>query len=429
MFTVMVAATPEASARAADQCLDEWRRGHAGGAVIDAPAAGEWPFRHPLVPTLPSGPVVVRVDALHDAFVNLQSGATRLVTTQALYLVEEWDAVLMAHGATQVVATADLATLQAHAPEVLTGRGAWSRADVRVLDAPSAPPHSRTSAPPHLMSPLALAFRSPDPAERLRSCVDALEAGRTASTLLATASVCMEVNDLDAAARDLDEAVGRAPAWAAAHFERGKLCLRRDDMPQAAESFRAAAEALPGFGSAWANLGATLGELDRPVEALSAFDRALAQDPSSHQALNNIGVVRRELGRLAGSETAFRQVILLAPDLAVGYYNLGHTLFLQGRHQAALSAYAEGQKRDAENNPVQASRLALCRVATGDSTGALRDLQRATGALPREYRRQLLADTSAILWALITQHPGLTGWQPVEAWVRGELARIAGGSV
>jgi Flp pilus assembly protein TadD len=154
---------------------------------------------------------------------------------------------------------------------------------------------------------------------------------------------------------------------------------------------------------------------------LAAFERALALDPASPQALNNVGVVRRELGRLSESESAFRQVIQLTPGMAFGHYNLGHTLFLQGRFQAAHSAYAEGQARDPELNPVQASRLALCRVATGDATGAIRELQRATAGLPREYRQQLLGDTSAILWALVTQHPELQQWQAVHEWLTKEL--------
>jgi Flp pilus assembly protein TadD len=137
--------------------------------------------------------------------------------------------------------------------------------------------------------------------------------------------------------------------------------------------------------------------------------------------LNNVGVVRRELGRLSESEAAFRQVIQLTPGMAFGHYNLGHTLFLQGRFQGALAAYAEGQARDPENNPVQASRLALCRIATGDANGGLRELQRATTGLPREYRQQLLGDTSAILWALVTQHPDLQQWQPVHQWLSKEL--------
>jgi tetratricopeptide (TPR) repeat protein len=326
--------------------------------------------------------VELRAVNVDDAYVNQQSG-TQLVTTQKLYLDAEWSAALAGHGQATLIASP-----------------------------------GRSDSVPH---PLAIAFRLTDPAERLAKCVDFLKSGRTAAALVATASVCVEVNDLEAAARDLDEAITQAPEWAAAHYERGKLWLRSDDMIKASESFQRATELLPGFGPAWANLGGTLGELDRPKEALAAFERSLALDPASAQGLNNVGVVRRELGRLSESEAAFRQVIQLTPGMAFGHYNLGHTLFLQGRFQAALSAYAEGQARDPEKNPVQASRLALCKVATGDAAGALRELQRATAGLPREYRQQLLGDTSAILWALVTQHPELQQWQTVHDWLTKEL--------
>ncbi len=350
--------------------------------VIDAPPSSEWPFRYPLCPDLPAGAVIVRATNVAAAYANAQSG-TQLVTTQKSYLDAEWALALERHGNATFSIEED--------------------------------------APARVTHPLALAFRLTDPAERLARCVDVLRAGRTPEALVATASVCVEVNDLEAAARDLDEAIEKAPSWAAAHYERGKLWLRSDDMLRASQSFQEAVALLPGFGAGWSNLGGTLGELDRPQEALSAFERALALDPSSPQALNNVGVVSRELGRLAESEAAFRQVILLTPGMAFGHYNLGHTLFLQGRFQAALSAYADGQARDAEKNPVQASRLALCQVATGDPAGALRELQRATAGLPRAYRQQLLGDTSAILWALVTQRPELADWQSVHEWLTKEL--------
>ena len=355
--------------------------------IIDAPPAATWPFRYPLCPELPAGPVAVRAANVDEAYVNTQTGGTHLVTTQKQYLDAEWAAALAKHG---------------------------DAVFVQLETEPQA-------ASPKPQAPLPRAFRVADPAERLGLCVEALKHGRNAAALVATASACMEVNDLDAAARDLDEAIAQAPRWAAAHYERGKLWLRQDDMVRASERFQTAANLLPGFAPAWANLGGTLGELDRPQEALDAFERALALDPSSPQALNNVGVVRRELGRLADSEAAFRQVIQLTPGMAFGHYNLGHTLFLQGRFQAALSVYAEGQARDPDKNPVQATRLALCKVATGDAAGALRELQRAANGLPREYRRQLLADTSAILWAVVTQHPELEGWQPVHAWLSAEM--------
>ena len=365
--------------------------------IIDAPPAATWPFRYPLCPELPAGPVLVRAFDVDEAYVNAQTGGTQLVTTQKQYLDAEWALALATHGDASLVVSEDTEKDGGH------GHGGHGHGGVTDL--------------------FPRAFRCADPAERLALCVTALDAGRTPAALVATASACMEVNDLAAAARDLDEAIAQAPEWAAAHYERGKLWLRQDDMVGASESFRRAVERLPGFAPAWANLGGTLGELDKPQEALDAFERALALDPASPQALNNVGVVRRELGRLAESEAAFRQVIQLTPGMAFGHYNLGHTLFLQGRFQAALSAYVEGQSRDPEKNPVQATRLALCRVATGDAGAALRDLQRAATGLPREYRQQLLGDTSAILWALVTQHPELEGWQQVHAWLSAEMNR------
>jgi tetratricopeptide (TPR) repeat protein len=385
--------------------------------VVAAPPAAPWPFLYPLTVDLPSGPAAIDVPDLHEAFVNHQAAGTQLVTTQPIYQLVAWRDFV---GDRDVVmtATADPDALACYAPELVAG-APGAPGVPGALGAQGAAGAAGAPVSPALVA----AFRVHDPSERLALCVRALDEGRTPGALLATASVCMEVNDLEAAARDLDDAIAQAPDWAAAHFERGKLWLRLDDMERAGESFRAAANRLPAFASAWSNLGATLGELDRPEEALDAFTRALACDPTSAQTHNNIGVVRRELGQLIESEAAFRRVIERAPDLAFGYYNLGHTLFLEGRYQAALGAYTEGQRRDTARNPVQATRLAMCRLATGDSRSAIDELQRATSALPRDYRRQLLADTQSIAWALLTHRPDLPGWQDVHDWLTREQAR------
>jgi tetratricopeptide (TPR) repeat protein len=397
--------------------------------TLAAPAPEHWPFRYPLCPTLPEGPVIVWADQAHRAFENHQTANTRLVTTQAAYLMTDWDAVLAAHGNAFLVATMQRESVAVHAEEILRRRGVFARARVEEAEAAEgrsaawAPESAEGAAGGEPARLLASAFRMAAPTERLQRCMEALGHGRTAPALVATASVCQEVNDLEGAARDLDEAIGLAPSWAAPRFERGKVWLRLDTMEEAAAAFQAAAERLPGFGGAWGNLGATLGELDRPDQALAAFERLLALDPESPQAVNNIGVVTRELGRLSESEAAFRRVIELEPNLAFGHYNLGHTLFLQGRYHAAAAAYGQGQARDPERNPVQGARLAMCRLAIGDAPGALGELQRAAGAMPRDYRRQLLADTSAILWALVTHKPDLAGWQVVHDWVNAELSK------
>jgi tetratricopeptide (TPR) repeat protein len=399
------------------------------GPRVEARPARVWPFSHPLVPPLPPGPLTVWAPHVHEAFETRQAPHTRLVTTQAHYLFTEWAARLASQGQATLVATARRRSLSRHAPEVLQRRGRFARVEIHDVEGvdPLATEAASATVPGGEIQAerLAAGFREAAAADRLRACVQALDLGRSAPALLATASACQEVNDLESAARDLDEAIAAAPEWAAAHFERGKVWLRLDDMDKAAGCFRAAVDRLPGFGGAWGNLGAALGELDRPAEALQAFERLLALDPASPQAHNNIGVLTRELGRLPESEEAFRHVIELEPNLAFGYYNLGHTLFLQGRYHAAASAYGQGQARDPDRNPVQATRLALCRLATGDARGALDELQRASAALPREYRRQVLADTSAVLWALVTHKPDLVGWQAVHEWVNGELSTLA----
>lgn len=393
--------------------------------AIDAPPSRHWPFIHPLVERLPPGPVVVWAADAHLAVETLQPPHTRLVTSQAGYLFAEWAARLAAHGDARMVATLRRDALANSAPEILQRRGLFASVDIEIEDSPAVARREPATSGAARADRLAAAFCEEAAPDRLAACVAVLDGGRTAGALVATASVCQEVNDLESAARDLDEAIALAPDWAAAHFERGKVWLRCDDMESAARSFARAAELLPRFGGAWGNLGATLGELDRPAEALAAFERLLALDPASPQAHNNIGVVSRELGKLAESEAAFQRVIALEPNLAFGYYNLGHTLFLQGRYHAAAAAYGQGQARDPERNPVQATRLALCQLATGDAPAALAELRRASAALPREYRREVLGDTSAVLWALVTQKPDLAGWQGVHEWLTGELARLA----
>ena len=123
----------------------------------------------------------------------------------------------------------------------------------------------------------------------------------------------------------------------------------------------------------------------------------------------------------ADSEEAFRRVTSLAPDLAFGYYNLGHTLFLQGRYQAALSAYLRDRSATRSAIAVQASRLALCRLATGD---AERRIERAAACHARPaggvHAQQLLADTqrhrvgAADAPARICRdgNRSTTGWRP-----------------
>lgn len=401
--------------------------GDSGRPIVEAPPCRAWPFLHGHGTLRPRGvgaPPVIWAPDLHEAFVNHQTNATRLVTTQPTYLLEEWRTWLDAHPGTRFVGSADPAVLAEHAAEALASRGPWRTVcwiDASTEPGPAAVPAVEAQGAP--ADAMAAAFRLPDAAARLEAAARAHDEGRSPELALALASVCMEGNDLDNAGTLLASVVAARPAWAAAHFEHGKYLLRRDDMAGAAAAFGAAAGLLPRFAPAAANWGATLGELDRAGDAMAAFRQALLADPDNPQVHNNLGVVLRESGRLADAEAAFRTVVDLAPDMAFGHYNLGHALFLQGRYQASLSAYARGQQLDAGRSPVQASRLALARLACGDAGGALRDLKACTANLPRDYRRRILADAQSVAWALLSAAPELRDWRIVGDWLASELER------
>jgi tetratricopeptide (TPR) repeat protein len=424
------------SARAREEAARE-RAARVAGAipglqVVDSEDVRSWAFQRFLGSTLPvSGPLLIRTHQLHQAFPTGQTGSTRLVLTQSGYQLQRWLDWMDLRGNVSLIADADAAALRRAAPEAWQSRGPWSRITLVELPERDERNERNEREPPEHVEPfehselLFSAFITEDPSQRLALCRRAVDTrADDPVTHLALGSACMEVQDLDASAIAIERAVALAPDWEAAHYELGKLFLRRDDMERASTSFAEAGRLMPSFSAAFSNLGATLGELDRPKDALRAFEQALKYDPNGYTILNNIGVVSRELGSLRESEAAFLKVVALAPEFVFGHYNLGHTLFLQGRYQAALSAYTEGQRRDPERNARQACRLAVVRLAAGDAEGSLRDLQRCTASLPGDQKREILAEAQEILWALLTDQPALPGWRDVADAVKAELERI-----
>ena len=164
-----------------------------------------------------------------------------------------------------------------------------------------------------------------------------------------------------------------------------------------------------------------------PTEALAAFEQLLAGNPENHQALNNFG--RGVAGSWAGwseSEAAFRRVIALTPGLAFGHYNLGHTLFLQGRYQASLAAYppVNGATPSAEPGASEPAGAGPG-LATGDAAGAL---TRAADVPPPHCRRhiagKMLGGTHTVAWALLSSRgPGGRAGSWWANWLSAELAR------
>ncbi len=223
----------------------------------------------------------------------------------------------------------------------------------------------------------------------------------------------------------LAEAVAAAPEWAAAHFEHGKYWLPARRHGGGLRGVRPRLDAACPRSPRRRQLGRapsanSTGPRRRWRRSRGRSTRSgQCRRPSTTSAWS-----ARELGRLAESEAAFRRVIALTPDLAFGHYNLGHTLFLQGRYQAV--ALGLRRRSTQATRPATRYRPAAWRwpgLATGDAAGALSDLQRCTVTLPRDYRRQLLSDTHDVALALLSTSPDLRDWRLVGDWLTAELAK------
>jgi tetratricopeptide (TPR) repeat protein len=374
----------------------------AGATLLPAAVPpGRWPFvRHILPESVPHTPVVLRLPDLDLAFPAGQTPGTRLVLTQSTYQLQRYlDWLATVHQVT-VVADASESGMREGAPEAFSARGPWSRIEIVRLSGDSDEDTRRASS--DMSSPLQQAFRIGDPAERLRTLERAtIEPGADeAALLLGIASASMEIEDAPGAQRALDRALSLAEDWEAVWFEYGKLWLRADDLERAADQFAEAARLMPTFSAALSNLGAALAETDRQAEAIDALEKALQHDATAHTVLNNLAVVYREQGRLDDAVAACRRVLTLAPDFVFGHYNLGHALFLQGRFAEARNAYVEGQRRDAQKNPVQASRTAVARAAAGEHDRAASEMAALAAVLPAAAREQVFGEAEATLEAV-----------------------------
>jgi hypothetical protein len=124
---VVVRGPAGARLKAARQLLARLAADEPGTRLVATPPSQEGPFIHPLAPTEALGDVagLLWVPDLHEAFVNTQTNATRLVTTQPLYLLSLWTEFLQFRPGLRFLATVDVEVVRAHGPEALDGRGTW----------------------------------------------------------------------------------------------------------------------------------------------------------------------------------------------------------------------------------------------------------------------------------------------------------------
>ena len=132
---------------------------------------------------------------------------------------------------------------------------------------------------------------------------------------------------------------------------------------------------VPTLGSAQGDLANALLAADRIEDAITGFSEALRVDPESAQAYCGLGLAYQRIQRWHEAAESFRTTELLAPDQAVGPYNLGLAL-------AALGRIRAGAQRAAARRRARARR-------SGDPRGAAISAGAARGRRSPGHRAAL----------------------------------------
>ena len=84
--------------------------------------------------------------------------------------------------------------------------------------------------------------------------------------------------------------------------------------------------------------------LGQIAEAAQAFQAAYHYDPTDAEIVTNLGDMYQRLHQLAAAEPVLIRAVVLAPDNANAWVNLGATYAKQGRHREAVACFANGYR-------------------------------------------------------------------------------------
>lgn len=190
---------------------------------------------------------------------------------------------------------------------------------------------------------------------------------------LGRAEVALRQKDYAEAARNIDEAISRAPLHAPAHVQRGILYLRLGELAGAAASFTRATELDPDSFSARYHLGLALLRLGDLDAATDEFRRATRLNSGQPLVFYHLGVTLAGRRNYDDAADAFRVAVDLDPDMSSAYYRWGNAELRRGNREDGLALLAKFRSVKAGKRV----RQAIARARQGKSDRATQLLERA----------------------------------------------------
>ena len=198
--------------------------------------------------------------------------------------------------------------------------------------------------------------------------------------------------NMDAALKELAEAVRADPNLSVAHSAIGDIHRKRGDWALAKTSYESACQANPYAFRPHYNLGVVYQALSDAAKTLEAaqehlrgavdvYLRAAALDPEDFEANLNLSACYFSLGKNALAEKYCKAAIALKPDSPHAYSNLGIIYDSQGRNYQAIKAYKDSLELDV-HQPKLLMNLGTAYLGQGRMGPALKTFEMATEEAP-----------------------------------------------
>lgn len=160
------------------------------------------------------------------------------------------------------------------------------------------------------------------------------------------------------------------PSAAWRDFERAQKDLSRQDIQSAVKHLENAVKRAPQFAAAWNNLGTIAYQSQNYARAEECFRQALEQDPQSYEALVNLGGVLVTLHKLDEALDRNAQAVALRDNDALAQSQLGMTYYLLGKLDLAKKHLERAREIDPAHFSHPQLILAEIDVREGDPRAA-----------------------------------------------------------
>ncbi len=161
----------------------------------------------------------------------------------------------------------------------------------------------------------------------------------SASAYLHRGIAHFQLDDLDKAQADFEEAIRRGTKDGAVYINLGHVLQQRGLTQEALANYSKGIELSPDLAISYIERSSILMEMKQFPEAAADIEKAIALEPTSTEAYNNRGVLHQLQGRHEDSVKDFTKAIALDSKDSSAYANRGFVLEQLGRYAEALADF------------------------------------------------------------------------------------------